>query len=85
MNNLRRNLKQFSSIITPSNRLCFSIIKQYSKVPMAGHPLLHGSTYNFASNSFGNPDKTVNLPFLADSINEGTVAEFTKRIPKIIG
>jgi len=25
-----------------------------------------------------NPGKTINLPFLADSINEGTITEFVK-------
>lgn len=34
--------------------------------------------YYFAGNTFQYLAKTVNLPFLADSINEGTVAKILK-------
>lgn len=38
----------------------------------------HKGVYFFAGNSLLILAKTVNLPFLADSINEGTVAKFLK-------
>ncbi len=75
-----RNFSKISSLTKSTIQFGFHSVKRTSLLSSGGLPLLHCIKYNFASTGLYNPDKTVNLPFLADSINEGTIAEFTKGI-----
>lgn len=59
------------NLLTTKSLLFQSLGPKYSQ-------LIKNNAYLFASNWCPNAGKTINLPFLADSINEGTITEFVK-------
>lgn len=69
-----KNLTSFAVLL----KKAFSPIIHQSFSTLAKSPI-----YFFASTFLSNLAKTVNLPFLADSINEGTIAGFVKSNPII--
>ena len=60
--------------------LCSMIPHMKALARLTLRPLIATNTgaYYFAGKLSNSSVKTVNLPFLADSINEGTIAEFVK-------